>query len=96
MNNLKVSDVFANTNDGFFKIIGGETKLLDLDTRIDKLFGTGEGAATIGDFMDAGIVSDVSAEASNRLTLCIGEGWRNYAIATFIDKIINFIANFGF
>ena len=91
VNALTLGEVFVETDDGFFLILGADTKLVDLEARIDTVFGTGEGAATIGDFMDAGIVHDVTPAEAEKLALRIGADWRNMKVVSFINTIIDLV-----
>ena len=90
---LALDDIFASTDSGFFKIIGGDTRLCDLDERVDTVFGTGEGAATIGDFMDAGIINPVTDAQSQKISMRLGvTDWRDMSIVAFVNQIIALIS----
>jgi hypothetical protein len=93
MENLKLSEVFEKTDDGFFSIIGGDTRLSDLGERIDVIFGGGEDAATIGDFIDAGIINDVGAADSAKLEHYLGTAdWREMGMTEFVNGVISVIS----
>ena len=92
MQTITVGELFERSDDGFFKILGGETKLAELDDRIDVVFGTGADAATIGDFMDAGIIDDVDAAESAKLDHYLGtSNWRDMQVTAFINSVISII-----
>lgn len=90
MDSLTLSDLFEDTNTGFFKILGGDTKINELDGRLDALFAkNGPDSATIGDFMDAGLISNVSSAQNTKLKALFGNNWKNTSITGFVEKLIN-------
>ena len=91
VNALTLGEIFVETDDGFFLILGADTKLIDLEARIDTVFGTGEGAATIGDFMNAGIIHDVTDAEAEKLSVRIGANWRDMKVVSFINAIIDLV-----
>ena len=91
VSNLTLDQIFENTNDGFFSLLGGTTKISELDARIDEIFDSSNGV-TIGEFMDAGLVDDVTPAQSAKLSEYIGSDWRDLTVTGFINSIIDIIA----
>ncbi len=77
---------------GFMKLFGPETKLNDIDKKTTTL----TESATVGDFMEAGLLNLSGKETTltNLFNLIYGEGtdeadWRSHTIDSFINTIIS-------
>ncbi len=91
VSNLTLAQLFEGTDDGFFSLLGGSTKISQLDARVEQLFDANNGA-TIGDFMDAGLIDDVDATQDAKLRKYVGNDWRDRTVTSFISTVVDVIA----
>lgn len=93
MAEVSVGDIFAADSSGFFSLIGHETRMEDLDDRVAQIFDP-ENGATIGDFMEAGIIRSVSAAEDAKLSLILGANWKDMSMTGFVNSLIGAVASF--
>ena len=90
-------DTYAVAVSGYMKLIGPETKVNEIDTRLDVMKQT----ANIGQYLDAGVLT-LETEDQGTLDryfaylhtngLVTDKDWRNYTLDTFITSIISGLA----
>ena len=81
-NDVKVS--------GIINILGPDTKVKDFDARLEEMFDNdGVDDATIGQFMDAGIVDLSSSEAALNMLNGGSDSWKDRSVSGFINWIVS-------
>lgn len=85
---LTLREIYDNTDTGFLSIVGGDTRVQDLGTRMNALFDSSTGAS-VGEFVDAGLIKVTDAQRV-KLEVLI-PGWSAMPITGFVEKLIDTI-----
>ena len=95
LDEMTVGDLFGSNLTGVFKIIGTDTPISELDEVLeDKFDPNSSNAATVQDFMDAGLLTlDSTTQTSlDTLATVSGENWRTMTLNGFVNWIIGIAA----